>query len=262
MTGRRVSRFPVAALEDLPPDLRSRAEHLRERLGFVPNIVLALGHRPAELRAFLAYHDAVMEREGGLTPAEREMIVVATSAARSCTYCVVAHSAVLRLRAKDPLLPDLLAANPRTAPVTPRQAAVLRYAVLLSTTPELVSDDDLVALRAHGLSDEDIWDVGAVTALFALSNRLAHAMDLQPNEQFHLLGRVPRDDTGAPGTRPARPVPRSRDERQTMSTPQHDARQDDGDPRFDPAAVGEVSAAEPDGDGGAVPPVPRPDQGD
>ncbi len=246
VSGRRVSRFPVVALEDLPPDLRQRAEDMQERLGFVPNVVLALGHRPAELRAFLAYHDAVMEREGGLTPAEREMIVVATSAARSCTYCVVAHGAVLRLRAHDPLLPDLLAANFRTAPVTPRQAAMLRYAVLLSTTPEQVADDDLDALRAHGFSDDDLWDIGAVTAFFALSNRLAHAMDLQPNEPFHLLGRLPRDTAAPPAGSP------HDEERRTMSTPeQHDARRDDGDPRFDPAAVGEVSFAEPDGDGGA-----------
>ena len=149
--------------------------------------------RPAELRAFLAYHDAVMERESGLSKAEREMVVVATSAARSCTYCVVAHGAILRVRAKDPLISDFVATDVRHAPVTPRQAALLAYAVQLSVEPETVVDADLDALRAHGLSDDDIWDVGAVTAFFAMSNRLAHAMALVPNEEFHLMGRLPRN---------------------------------------------------------------------
>ena len=248
MAGRRVSRFPVVAVDDLPLDLRERALQMQERTGFVPNVVLALAHRPDELRAFLAYHDAVMEREGGLTPAEREMVVVATSAARSCTYCVVAHGAILRVRAKDPLLPDLLSANWRTAPVTARQAAMLRYAVTLSTTPELVTDDDLAELRRHGFSDDDIWDIGAVTALFALSNRLAHAMDLQPNGQFHLLGRLPREDRTPPHPDGRRPMSTPQD-----SAPQHDARQEEGDPRTDPAAMGEARLQEPDGDGGAAP---------
>ena len=188
----RISRFPLADVAGLPDDLRARVLDIAERTGFVPNVFLGLAHRPEELRAFLAYHDAVMEREGGLSKAEREMVVVATSAARDCTYCVVAHGAILRVRTKDPRIADHLATNYRAAPVTPRQRALLDYAVLLSTTPELVGDADLDRLRAHGLSDDDIWDVGAVTAFFSMSNRLAHAMALVPNEQFHLLGRVPR----------------------------------------------------------------------
>ncbi len=188
----RISRFPLADVAGLPEDLRERVLAIQERSGFVPNIFLALAHRPDELRAFLAYHDAVMERDSGLSKAEREMIVVATSAARSCTYCVVAHGAILRVRAKDPRLSDLLATHAASAPVTPRQAALLAYAVKLSTTPELVRDGDLDALREHGLSDDDIWDVGSVTAFFAMSNRLAHAMALVPNEEFHLMGRLPR----------------------------------------------------------------------
>lgn len=188
-----ISRFPVADVQDLPADLRERILEVQERTGFVPNIFLALSHRPAELRAFLAYHDAVMEREGGLSKAEREMVVVATSAARSCTYCVVAHGAILRVRARDPLLADLIAVNHRTAPVSPRQAALLDYAVKLSTVPEQVGDADLDVLRGYGLDDDEIWDVSAVTALFALSNRMAHAMALRPNEEFHLMGRLPRD---------------------------------------------------------------------
>ena len=189
---RPTSRFPMTEVADLPEDLRERILQVQEKTGFVPNVFLALAHRPDELRAFLAYHDAVMERESGLSKAEREMVVVATSAARDCTYCVVAHGAVLRVRARDPLIADHVATNYRQAPVSPRMAAVLAYAVKLSTTPERVEDADLDALRAHGLSDDDVWDVGAVTAFFAMSNRLAHMMALVPNEQFHLMGRLPR----------------------------------------------------------------------
>ena len=189
---RTISRFPLADVDGLPEDLRERLLAIQERTGFVPNVFLGLAHRPDELRAFLAYHDAVMERESGLSKAEREMVVVATSAARSCTYCVVAHGAILRVRAKDPLISRLRRDELRQAPVTPRQAALLAYAVKLSVEPEQVDDADLDALRAHGLTDDDIWDVGAVTAFFAMSNRLAHAMALVPNEEFHLMGRLPR----------------------------------------------------------------------
>jgi len=189
---RRITRFALADVDGLPPDLRERIAAIGDRTGFVPNVFLGLAHRPDELRAFLAYHDAIMERDGGLSKAEREMIVVATSAERDCTYCVVAHGAVLRVRAKDPLIADHLATNWRQAPVTARQAALLAYAVKLSTTPELVEDADLDVLRTHGLTDDDIWDVGAVTAFFAMSNRLAHAMALVPNEEFHLMGRIPK----------------------------------------------------------------------
>ncbi len=188
-----ISRFPVPEVVDLPEDLRDRILQVQQKTGFVPNVFLAMAHRPAELRAFLAYHDAVMETDGGLTKAEREMIVVATSAARSCTYCVVAHGALLRIRARDPLLADLVATNHRTAPLPERQRRMLDFAVKLSTTPELVTEPDLDELRAAGFDDEQIWDISAVTSLFALSNRMAHAMALRPNEEFHLMGRVPRE---------------------------------------------------------------------
>ena len=186
-----ISRFPVASLSDLPSDLRARIEPVAEKSGFVPNIFLALAHRPAELRAFLDYHDALMEREGGLTKAEREMIVVATSAANDCLYCVVAHGAILRIRAKNHEIADRIVANWRTAPVTDRQRVMLAFAVKLAVAPAEVGEADLEALRAAGFGEEDIWDIGSITGLFALSNRLAHLTDLQPNPEFFLLARKP-----------------------------------------------------------------------
>ena len=186
------SRFPVPEVADLPDDLRDRILLVQETTGFVPNVFLAMAHRPAELRAFLAYHDALMEGEGPLTKAEREMVVVATSAARSCTYCVVAHGAILRVRARDPLVADLVATNYRTAGLPERQRRMLDFAVRLSTTPELVGEDDLATLRSVGFDDEAIWDVSAITSFFALSNRMALVMALRPNPEFHLLGRLPR----------------------------------------------------------------------
>jgi uncharacterized peroxidase-related enzyme len=188
-----ISRFPVPALEDMPADVRARVEAVQERTGFVPNVFLALAHRPDEFRAFVAYHDAVMERESGLSKAEREMIVVATSAANDCLYCVVAHGAILRVRAKDPLIADVLATNHRHADLTARQRAMLDFALKVALAGQEIEDDDLEHLRARGFDDEDIWDIGAVTALFALSNRLAHVLALRPNEEFHLMGRLPRD---------------------------------------------------------------------
>jgi uncharacterized peroxidase-related enzyme len=188
-----ISRFSVPALEDLPADIQERILAVQERSGFVPNVFLALARRPDEFRAFVAYHDALMERDSGLTKAEREMIVVATSAARSCTYCVVAHGAILRIRAKDPNIADQVATNYRQAPITERQRAMLGYAVKLSLTPEEVVDADLAALTAAGFSTEDVWDISAVVSFFALSNRMAHAMALVPNEEFFLFGRVPRN---------------------------------------------------------------------
>jgi uncharacterized peroxidase-related enzyme len=185
-----ISRFPVPALDELPDDLRARIEQVQEKTGFVPNVFLALAHRPDEWRAFVAYHDALMEKEGGLTKAEREMIVVATSAATDCPYCVVAHGAILRIRAKDPLLPDYLAVNYRHAAITPRQRAMLDFAVQLAVRPETVEQSDLDALGAAGFSDDEIWDIAAITSLFAMSNRLAHTLALRPNEEFHLRGRV------------------------------------------------------------------------
>jgi uncharacterized peroxidase-related enzyme len=187
-----ISRFSVPALEDMPADVRARIEAVQERTGFVPNVFLALAHRPDEFRAFVAYHDAVMERESGLSKAEREMIVVATSAANDCLYCVVAHGAILRVRAKDPLIADVLATNYRQADLTARQRAMLDFAVKVSLSAQEIEDSDLEDLRSHGFDDEDIWDIAAVTALFALSNRLAHVLALRPNEEFHLMGRVPR----------------------------------------------------------------------
>jgi uncharacterized peroxidase-related enzyme len=187
-----ISRFPVPALDDMPSDVRARIEAVQERTGFVPNVFLALAHRPDEFRAFVAYHDAVMERESGLSKAEREMIVVATSAANDCLYCVVAHGAILRVRAKDPLIADVLATSYRQADLTARQRAMLDFAVKVSLSAQEIEDSDLEHLRSHGFDDEDVWDIAAVTALFALSNRMAHVLALRPNEEFHLMGRVPR----------------------------------------------------------------------
>ena len=185
-----ISRFPVPELEDLPPDLAERVGEIAARTGFVPNVLLALGHRPAELRSFMDYHDAVMDRRDGLSKAEREMIVVVTSAARSCPYCVIAHGAILRVRARDPHISDLLAVNHRLAPISARQRAMLDYALKLSLTPELVGEPDRDSLFAAGFGEEEIWDISAVVALFALANRMALALDLRPNPEFHDLGRA------------------------------------------------------------------------
>lgn len=187
-----ISRFPVPDLEDLAPDIRERIESVAGRTGFVPNVFLVLAHRPDEWRAFVAYHDALMEKEGGLTKAERELIVVATSAANNCLYCVVAHGAVARIRSKNALIADQVAVDWRKADLSPRQRAMLGFAVKLAVSPAEVGDRDHDELRAHGLSDEDIWDVGAITALFALSNRMAHLTAMRPNDEFFLMGRVKR----------------------------------------------------------------------
>lgn len=187
-----ISRFPVGTLADLSDDLRVRIGQIADRSGFVPNVFLSMIHRPAELAAFLDYHDALMERDSGLTKAEREMIVVATSAANDCLYCVVAHGAILRVRARDTEISDRIAANYRTAPVTDRQRAMLDFAVRLGRNPEQIGEAEIEGLRAHGFDDDDIWDIGSITALFALSNRLAHLTDLQPNPEFFSLGRQPR----------------------------------------------------------------------
>ena len=186
-----ISRFPVPDIAELPEDLRERILDV-QRTGFVPNVFLAMAHRPAELRAFIGYHDALMDSDVGLTRAEREMIVVATSAARQCPYCVVAHGAILRVRAKDPLLSDFISTSYRAAAISERQRAMLDYAFKVSLTPEQVEEADLQRLREHGFDDEAIWDIGAITAFFAMSNRMAHVMALRPNEQFHLMGRVPK----------------------------------------------------------------------
>jgi uncharacterized peroxidase-related enzyme len=179
----------MVAVADAPADLRERIEAIAEKTGFVPNVFVALLHRPAELRAFMDYHEAVMERDSGLTKAEREMIVVATSAAWDCPYCVIAHGAILRIRTKDPLLADYLATNHRAAALPARQRAMLDYAVKLSVRPQEVGEADVARLHEAGFSDDDLWDIAAVVALFALSNRMAHAADIRPNPEFHALGR-------------------------------------------------------------------------
>ena len=184
-----ISRFPVPAVLDLPEDLRARILAVQDKTGFVPNVFLAMAHRPDELRAFLAYHDAVMDRDSSLTKAEREMVVVATSAASSCTYCVIAHGAILRVRAKDAVLGDLVMANYRAAPLTDRQRAMLDYAVLLSSAPDQVDAAAQDRLRAAGFDDDAVWDISAITAFFALSNRMAHALGLRANPEFHAMGR-------------------------------------------------------------------------
>jgi uncharacterized peroxidase-related enzyme len=184
------SRFAVTELADLPADLRDRVTAISEKSGFVPNIFRALGHRPAELRAFLDYHDALMDSDEGLSKAERELVVVATSGANHCTYCVVAHGAILRIRARDPQLADQVATNPWQAELDERGRAIVDLALALTRQPEQFGEADLA--RAAGLTEDEIWDVGAITALFALSNRLAHLTALRPNPEFYAMGRVPR----------------------------------------------------------------------
>ncbi len=187
-----ISRFPVPQLAELPDDIRTRIVAVQEKSGFVPNVFLTLAHRPAEFRAFFAYHDALMEKEGGLSKAEREMIVVATSNANQCEYCVVAHGAILRIRAKNPLLADQVAVNYRKADITPRQRAMLDFAMKVSQQSYAIGDEDYATLRTHGFTDEDIWDIGGISAFFGLSNRMANLIDMRANEEFYLLGRQPK----------------------------------------------------------------------
>lgn len=193
MSDKPISRFPVPELNELPGDIRERILAVHEKSGFVPNVFLALAHRPDEFRAFFAYHDALMEKEGGLTKGEREMIVVTTSGLNQCIYCVVAHGAILRIRERNPLLADQLATNYRKADITPRQKAMLDFAVKVSLQAYEVSDADIDDMRQHGFSQEDIWDIGAISALFALSNRMANLTSMRPNDEFYLLGRTPKD---------------------------------------------------------------------
>ena len=185
----KISRFGSGSIADLPEDLKSEIDAIAERTGFLPNVFLAMAHRPDELRAFMSLHTALMEREGGLTKAEREMIVVATSAANNCVYCVVAHGAIVRVRTKQPLLADHLSINYRRAALTDRQRAMLDFAVLLATESHTIDEGHLDVLRSHGFSDDDIWDIGAITAFFAYSNRMADLMALQPNPEFYTMGR-------------------------------------------------------------------------
>ena len=193
MTTPAISRYPVPKLEDLPDDIRARILAVQEKAGFVPNVFATLAHRPDEFRAFFAYHDALMEKEGGgLSKADREMIVVATSSANDCLYCIVAHGALLRIYSKNPLVADQVAANYRKAEIPPRQKAMLAFAVKVATASSDVDEADFDALRAHGFSDEDAWDVAAIAAFFGLSNRMANVIRMRPNDEFYLMGRVPR----------------------------------------------------------------------
>ena len=186
---RPVSRFGTVELDELPDDLRQRLAPVVERSGFLPNIFRALGRRPAELRAFLDYHDALMNSDDGLSKAERELVVVATSGVNQCPYCVVAHGAILRIRSKDPHLADLVAVNPRGTDLPPRQRAIVDLALTLARDPAAIGEPNLQAARTAGLTDDEIWDVGAITALFAASNRLAHLFALRPNAEFFTMGR-------------------------------------------------------------------------
>ena len=192
MNERPISRFPVPAIESLPDDVRARIVEVQEKSGFVPNVFLALAHRPDEFRAFFAYHDALMLRPSGLTKGDKEMIVVATSGANDCLYCVVAHGALLRIHEKNPLVADQVAVNHRKADITPRQRAMLDFAMKVCLDSRAIEDADYAALRTHGFSEEDAWDIAAITALFGLSNRMANATSMRPNDEFYLMGRVPR----------------------------------------------------------------------
>jgi len=185
-------RFAPPSIDKLPEDVRTRLAAVQEKSGFIPNVFLTLAYRPEEFRAFFAYHDALMEKESGLSKAEREMIVVATSAANNCEYCVIAHGAILRIRAKNPLIADQIAINYRKADITPRQRAMLDFAMKVCRDAQTISETDFAELEGHGFNDDDIWDIAAVAALFALSNRMAHFTGMRANEEFYLMGRLPR----------------------------------------------------------------------
>jgi uncharacterized peroxidase-related enzyme len=188
------NRYPFPDLKDLPADIKTRVLEVQEKAGFVPNVFLALARRPAEWRAFFAYHDALMLKEGGsLTKGDREMIVTATSATNQCLYCVVAHGAILRIYEKKPLVADQVAVNYRKADISPRQRAMLDFAMKVCLSAHAIDDADFDALHAHGFDDEDIWDIAAITAFFGLSNRMASFSNMQPNPEFYLMGRVPKE---------------------------------------------------------------------
>jgi len=184
-----ISRFKVPELDELPEDIRQRILAVQEKAGFIPNIFLALAHRPDEFRAFFSYHDALMEKSEGLTKAEREMIVVATSGINQCIYCVVAHGAILRIREKNPLIADQIATNYRKANITPKQKLMLDFAVKVSQQSHEIQDSDITSLQENGFSSEEIWDIGSIAALFALSNRMANMADIRPNTEFYTMGR-------------------------------------------------------------------------
>jgi uncharacterized peroxidase-related enzyme len=192
MTQSVAKRFPTPSIDSLPHDIRARLNAVQEKSGFVPNVFLTLAYRPDEFRAFFAYHDALMEKDGGLTKAEREMIVVATSSANQCHYCVIAHGAILRIRAKNPQIADQIAINYRKADITPRQKAMLEFAMKVCSEAQTIAEADFAAVASHGFSDDDIWDIAAIAAFFALSNRIANVTGMRPNDEFYLMGRVPK----------------------------------------------------------------------
>ncbi len=191
-----ISRYAVPALVDLPEDLRQRILEVQEKAGFVPNVFLGFARRPDEFRAFFAYHDALMLKPSGLSKGEKEMIVVATSGANNCLYCVVAHGAILRIYEKNPTIADQVAVNYRSADITPRQKAMLAFALKISLEADTVTDADFTSLREQGFDAEDAWDIAAISALFGLSNRMAGVMALRPNDEFYLMGRVPKAKQG------------------------------------------------------------------
>ena len=194
MTSQAISRFPVPAFAELPEDIQQRITEVQEKAGFVPNIFLTLARRPEEFRAFFNYHDTLMEKETpGLSTAEREMIVVATSARNQCQYCVIAHGAILRIRAKNPHIADQIASNYRKADISERQKAMLDYALKVSRRAETVDESDYKLLNGFGFDDEDIWDIGAISAFFGLSNRIVNMSSMRTNDEFYLLGRVPKE---------------------------------------------------------------------
>ena len=192
MTEKPISSYPVPVVNSLPDDIKAMMLGVQEKAGFIPNVFLALAHRPDEFRAFFAYHDALMLKESGLSKSEKEMIVVATSGANNCLYCVVAHGAILRIYEKNPVIADQIAIDFRKADISDRQKAMLSFAVKLARTPELIEEADHEKLRVAGFSDEDIWDIGGITSFFALSNRMAHLTGMRANQEFYLMGRIPK----------------------------------------------------------------------
>jgi uncharacterized peroxidase-related enzyme len=192
MTEPIAKRFPTPSLDQLPEDIRARILAVQEKSGFVPKVFLTLAYRPEEFRAFFAYHDALMEKDSGLSKAEREMIVVATSSANQCHYCVIAHGAILRIRAKNSELADQIAVNYRKADITPRQRAMLDFAMKVSVEANRIGEQDFAEIASHGFGDDDIWDIAAIAAFFALSNRIANVTAMRPNHEFYLMGRLPK----------------------------------------------------------------------
>jgi uncharacterized peroxidase-related enzyme len=189
MTQTKTMRFPLPDIDSLPEDIRARMLEVQEKSGFIPNVFIVLAHRPDEFRAFFAYHDALMEKPSGLSKGEKEMIVVATSALNRCLYCVVAHGAILRIREKNPSIDSQIAANYKTADITERQRAMLDFAAKVARDSDAIEASDFDRLDAQGFSKEDIWDIGAITAFFAMSNRMASLTDMRPNAEFYALGR-------------------------------------------------------------------------